>query len=65
MGATGLADLVDMGLARCVGVSNHNVKQMRTAHAILAARGIPLAFNQLQYRCVPPPTLRNVSDTNS
>jgi hypothetical protein len=46
----GLADLMDMGLVRSVGVSNHNVQQMRTAHGILKERGVPLAFNQLQYR---------------
>mmetsp|Transcript_39807 Transcript_39807/g.55280 ORF Transcript_39807/g.55280 Transcript_39807/m.55280 type:complete len:393 (+) Transcript_39807:74-1252(+) len=47
--ALGLGDCVEMGLAKCVGVSNHNVGQMRTAHSILAQRGIPLSFNQLQY----------------
>lgn len=45
----GLGDCVELGLAKCVGVSNHNVEQMRAAHAVLARRGIPLAFNQLQY----------------
>merc|ERR1719183_3226011 len=45
----GLGDCVELGLAKCVGVSNHNVGQMRAAHEVLAARGIPLAFNQLQY----------------
>ena len=33
-------------------MSNHNVEQMRTAHRILKERGVPLAYNQLQYRCV-------------
>jgi diketogulonate reductase-like aldo/keto reductase len=43
---------MDAGLVRSVGVSNHNVEQMRTAHRILKERGVPLAYNQLQYRCV-------------
>ena len=45
----GLGDIVEQGLAKSVGVSNHNEAQMRNAHAILAKRGIPLSFNQLQY----------------
>eukprot|EP00240_Pyramimonas_obovata_P005091 CAMPEP_0118921354 /NCGR_PEP_ID=MMETSP1169-20130426/676_1 /TAXON_ID=36882 /ORGANISM="Pyramimonas obovata, Strain CCMP722" /LENGTH=394 /DNA_ID=CAMNT_0006862067 /DNA_START=34 /DNA_END=1218 /DNA_ORIENTATION=- len=45
----GLGDCVELGLAKIVGVSNHNVGQMRKAHEVLAKRGIPLAFNQLQY----------------
>lgn len=47
--AEGLADIVDQGLAKCVGVSNHNVEQMKNAHTILGRRGVPLSFNQLQY----------------
>mmetsp|Transcript_5864 Transcript_5864/g.11177 ORF Transcript_5864/g.11177 Transcript_5864/m.11177 type:complete len:391 (-) Transcript_5864:243-1415(-) len=47
--AEGLGDVVEMGLVKCVGVSNHNVKQMRNAHDILARRGIKLSFNQMQY----------------
>ncbi|MGH2368394.1 MAG: aldo/keto reductase, partial [Chloroflexota bacterium] len=44
-----LADAVEAGLARAVGVSNYNVKQLRRAHAALARRGVPLASNQVQY----------------
>jgi aryl-alcohol dehydrogenase-like predicted oxidoreductase len=44
-----LADVVDAGLARAVGVSNCNAEQMRRAHATLAARGIPLACNEVEY----------------
>ncbi|MGC8781876.1 MAG: aldo/keto reductase [Anaerolineae bacterium] len=44
-----LADAVEAGLARAVGVSNYNVAQMRRAHAALARRGIPLASNQVHY----------------
>jgi aryl-alcohol dehydrogenase-like predicted oxidoreductase len=44
-----MADAVDAGKVRAVGVSNYNASQMRTAHAELAKRGIPLASNQVQY----------------
>jgi aryl-alcohol dehydrogenase-like predicted oxidoreductase len=44
-----MADLVEAGKVRSVGVSNFNVDQMRRAHAALAQRGIPLATNQVQY----------------
>ncbi|HEY9375899.1 MAG TPA: aldo/keto reductase [Jiangellaceae bacterium] len=44
-----LADAVEAGKVRAVGVSNYNAKQMRTAHAELAKRGLPLASNQVQY----------------
>lgn len=44
-----LADAVEAGLVRAVGVSNYNVAQMRRAHAALARRGIPLASNQVHY----------------
>ncbi len=45
----GLAETVDSGLTRAVGVSNYNVEQMRRAHAALARHGVPLAANQVQY----------------
>ena len=44
-----LADVVDAGHARAVGVSNYNADQTRRAHAVLAERGIPLACNQIPY----------------
>jgi aryl-alcohol dehydrogenase-like predicted oxidoreductase len=44
-----MADAVDAGKVRAVGVSNYSAAQMRTAHAALARRGIPLASNQVQY----------------
>lgn len=44
-----LADAVEAGLVRAVGVSNYNVTQMRRAHTALARRGIPLASNQVHY----------------
>jgi len=46
---TALADAIEAGLTRAVGVSNYNVEQMRRAHAALAQRGIPLASNQVEY----------------
>lgn len=45
----GLADAVEAGLVRAVGVSNYNLAQMERAHAALARRGVPLAANQVQY----------------
>ena len=44
-----LADGVQAGLARAVGVSNYNVKQTTRAHSALAERGVPLASNQIPY----------------
>lgn len=44
-----LADAVDQGLARTVGVSNYSATQMRRAHATLQKREVPLASNQVQY----------------
>lgn len=44
-----LADAVDSGKVKAVGVSNYSAKQMREAHAALAMRGIPLASNQVEY----------------
>ena len=44
-----MADAVDAGKVRAVGVSNYNAAQLRLAHAVLAQRCIPLASNQVQY----------------
>jgi aryl-alcohol dehydrogenase-like predicted oxidoreductase len=44
-----MADLVEAGKIRSVGVSNFNVDQMCRAHKALAERGIKLATNQVQY----------------
>jgi len=44
-----LADAVQTGKVRAVGVSNYSEKQIRLAHAALEARGVPLASNQVQY----------------
>lgn len=45
----GLADAVELGLTRTIGVSNYNKDQMHSAHTVLAKRGIPLASNQVEY----------------
>lgn len=44
-----MADAVESGKVRAVGVSNYTADQMRTAHAALAKRSIPLASNQVEY----------------
>ena len=46
-----MADAVEAGKAKAVGVSNYSAAQMRTAYEALAQRGIPLASNQVQYSC--------------
>jgi len=43
-----MADLVAEGKVRAVGVSNFSARAMEEAHAALAARGIPLASNQVR-----------------
>lgn len=44
-----MADAVEAGKIRAVGVSNYSAEQMRAAHEALARRGIPLASNQVEY----------------
>lgn len=44
-----LADEVQQGRIATVGVSNYSAEQMRQAHTYLAARGVPLAVNQVRY----------------
>ena len=44
-----MADAVEAGKIKAVGVSNYSAAQMRTAYQALARRGIPLASNQVQY----------------
>jgi aryl-alcohol dehydrogenase-like predicted oxidoreductase len=44
-----MADAVEAGKVTAVGVSNYSAEQMRQAHAALAARGVPLAANQVEY----------------
>ena len=47
-----MADLVEAGHIRSVGISNFNASQMRRAHAALAKRGLLLAVNQMEYSLV-------------
>lgn len=44
-----MADAIEAGAVRAVGVSNYSAEEMRLAHAELAKRGLPLASNQVQY----------------
>ena len=44
-----LADALEAGKIKAVGVSNYSAEQMREAHAALTKRGIPLASNQVEY----------------
>ncbi|MFX0046260.1 MAG: aldo/keto reductase [Candidatus Hermodarchaeota archaeon] len=44
-----MADLVDSGVIRAVGVSNFSSEKMATAHEALSDRGIPLATNQVRF----------------
>ena len=47
-----MADLVEAGKIKSVGVSNFNPARMRRAHAALAKRGLPLALNQVHYSLI-------------
>jgi aryl-alcohol dehydrogenase-like predicted oxidoreductase len=47
--ADALADAVQAGLTRAVGVSNYNADQMLRADIALGKRGVPLASNQVPY----------------
>ncbi len=44
-----MADLVEAGKIRSVGISNFGPARMRRAHAALQKRGLPLATNQVRY----------------
>ena len=57
--ADALADAVEAGLTRSVGVSNYSAAQMRQAHAVLSRRGIPLASNQVEYHLLHRKVERN------
>jgi aryl-alcohol dehydrogenase-like predicted oxidoreductase len=47
-----LADEVEQGRIKSVGVSNYNAQQLREAHQLLARRGVPLAVNQMRYSLI-------------
>jgi aryl-alcohol dehydrogenase-like predicted oxidoreductase len=44
-----IADAVQAGKVKAVGVSNYSAAQMREAHTALARRGVALASNQVEY----------------
>jgi aryl-alcohol dehydrogenase-like predicted oxidoreductase len=44
-----LAAEVDRGRIQAIGVSNYSADQMREAQGYLAAKGVPLAVNQVRY----------------
>lgn len=44
-----MADLVESGKIRSIGVSNFSASRMRRAHARLQKRGLPLAANQVLF----------------
>ena len=54
-----MADLVEAGKIRAVGVSNFSAERMRRAHAALARRGVPLASNQVKYSLLDRAIERN------
>jgi aryl-alcohol dehydrogenase-like predicted oxidoreductase len=47
--AAALAQAFGAGLVRSVGVSNYSERELRAMHTALAAHGIPLATNQVEY----------------
>ncbi len=47
-----LADEVKRGRIGAVGVSNYSAQQMREAQGYLAAKGVPLAVNQVRYSLI-------------
>lgn len=57
--AEALAEVVQKGLARAVGVSNYSASQMQRAHRALEQRGVPLASNQVHYSLLRRDVERN------
>ena len=47
--AEAMADAVEAGITRAVGVCNYDEEQMRLTHRVLTKRGVPLASNQVNY----------------
>ena len=54
-----LAAVVEAGLARTVGISNCSAAQVRRAHGVLKARGIPLACNEVELSLLRRAPLHN------
>ncbi len=38
---------VDTGLVEAIGVCNYDAEQLREFHSLMAARGVPVASNQV------------------
>jgi aryl-alcohol dehydrogenase-like predicted oxidoreductase len=55
----GMADAVEAGLVRAVGVSNYNPEQTRRAVAALGERGVRLISNQVDYSLLQRQPERN------
>lgn len=47
--SAGLADAVELGLAKAVGVSNYDLEKTKRSVKILQASGVPLTSNQVEY----------------
>lgn len=47
--AGALAEAYKQGLVKAVGVSNYSEREMRAIHGALAALGVPLATNQIEF----------------
>ncbi len=59
-----MADAVESGKVRYVGVSNYGADKIRRAHDALARRGVPLVSNQIQYNLLHRlPESRGILDT--
>jgi aryl-alcohol dehydrogenase-like predicted oxidoreductase len=54
-----MADLVDQGRLRAVGVSNFGAERMKAAHRVLEGRGLSLASNQVRYSLLDRKIERN------
>jgi aryl-alcohol dehydrogenase-like predicted oxidoreductase len=54
-----MAELVNAGKIRSVGVSNFNAERMRRAHRQLRKHGLPLASNQVRYSLLDRQIERN------
>jgi aryl-alcohol dehydrogenase-like predicted oxidoreductase len=54
-----MADLVEAGKIRSVGISNFSAEKMRRAHRALEKRGLPLAVNQVRYSLLDRSIERN------
>jgi aryl-alcohol dehydrogenase-like predicted oxidoreductase len=54
-----MANAVDAGLVKTVGISNCNKVQMKKAHDTLAKRNIPLICNEVEFNLIKREPMRN------